>query len=44
MTRISELPQGEPVAVIVRRLSEHAQADIELISALREAVSFRMHG
>ncbi|WP_207839566.1 metal-dependent transcriptional regulator [Williamsia soli] len=37
MTRISELPQGEPVAVIVRRLSEHAQADIELISALREA-------
>src|ERR1700748_770580 len=37
MTRISELPQGEPVAVIVRRLSEHAQADPELISALQEA-------
>jgi DtxR family Mn-dependent transcriptional regulator len=37
MVRISELPQGEPVAVIVRRLSEHAQSDIELISQLREA-------
>ncbi len=37
MTRISDLPQGEPVAVIVRRLSEHAQADAELISALQDA-------
>ncbi len=36
-TRLSDLPEGEPVAVIVRRLSEHAQDDPELISALREA-------
>lgn len=36
-TRLSELPEGEPVAVIVRRLSEHAQEDPDLISRLREA-------
>ena len=36
-TRLSDLPQGDAVAVIVRRLSEHAQSDTELISALREA-------
>ncbi|SIR86549.1 metal-dependent transcriptional regulator [Williamsia sterculiae] len=37
VTRLSDLPQGEPVAVIVRRLSEHAQSDIELIADLRDA-------
>ncbi|MFT4043869.1 MAG: iron dependent repressor, metal binding and dimerization domain protein [Gordonia sp. (in: high G+C Gram-positive bacteria)] len=36
-TRLSDLPQGDSVAVIIRRLSEHAQSDAELISALREA-------
>jgi len=35
--RLSDLPQGEAVAVIVRRLSEHAQSDTELIAALRDA-------
>ncbi|WP_188585848.1 metal-dependent transcriptional regulator [Gordonia jinhuaensis] len=36
-TRLADLPQGEPVAVIVRRLSEHAQSDVDVITALREA-------
>jgi DtxR family Mn-dependent transcriptional regulator len=36
-TRLADIPQGEPVAVIVRRLSEHAQTDTELITSLREA-------
>lgn len=36
-TRLSDLPQGDKVAVIVRRLSEHAQSDAELIATLREA-------
>ncbi|WP_124707094.1 metal-dependent transcriptional regulator [Gordonia insulae] len=36
-TRLSDLPQGAPVAVIVRRLSEHAQSDQALIGDLREA-------
>lgn len=36
-TRLSDLPQGDPVVVIVRRLSEHAQSDAALISDLREA-------
>lgn len=35
--RLSDLPQGEPVVVIVRRLAEHVQSDNELISSLREA-------
>lgn len=36
-TRLSDLPQGDSVAVIVRRVAEHAQSDRELISELREA-------
>ncbi|NDK89426.1 metal-dependent transcriptional regulator [Gordonia desulfuricans] len=36
-SRLADLPQGEPVAVIVRRLAEHAQSDRELIAELREA-------
>ncbi|MDL9947714.1 iron dependent repressor, metal binding and dimerization domain protein [Gordonia sp. ABSL11-1] len=36
-TRLSDLPQGDPVVVIVRRLSEHAQSDHALISELRDA-------
>ncbi|NMN99930.1 metal-dependent transcriptional regulator [Gordonia sp. TBRC 11910] len=35
--RVSDLPQGDAVAVVVRRLSEHAQSDPELITNLREA-------
>ncbi|MBR7192240.1 MULTISPECIES: metal-dependent transcriptional regulator [unclassified Gordonia (in: high G+C Gram-positive bacteria)] len=36
-TRLADLPPGETVPVIVRRLSEHAQSDTELLGALREA-------
>jgi DtxR family transcriptional regulator, Mn-dependent transcriptional regulator len=36
-TRLSDLPQGDPVAVIVRRVAEHAQSDREQITDLREA-------
>ena len=36
-TRLSDLPQGEAVAVIVRRLSEHAQSDPSLIGHLKDA-------
>ncbi|GAA1480572.1 metal-dependent transcriptional regulator [Gordonia sinesedis] len=36
-TRLSDLPQGDEVAVIVRRLSEHAQTDTDLIAKLRDA-------
>lgn len=36
-TRLSDLPQGEPVVVIVRRLAEHVQSDQRLISSLRDA-------
>ncbi|MGW0035771.1 iron dependent repressor, metal binding and dimerization domain protein [Gordonia sp. NPDC003376] len=36
-SRVADLPQGEPVAVIVRRVAEHAQSDRELIADLREA-------
>ncbi|MFW0790371.1 iron dependent repressor, metal binding and dimerization domain protein [Gordonia sp. CPCC 205333] len=35
--RVSDLPQGDAVAVVIRRLSEHAQSDQELIASLREA-------
>lgn len=36
VVRLVDLPEGES-AVIVRRMSEHAQADPELIADLREA-------
>lgn len=36
-TRLADLPQGAPLPVIIRRLSEHAQSDPELITELREA-------
>lgn len=36
-TRLSDLPQGEAVAVIVRRLSEHAQSDPSFIGHLKDA-------
>ncbi|MFT4126920.1 MAG: metal-dependent transcriptional regulator [Gordonia sp. (in: high G+C Gram-positive bacteria)] len=36
-TRLSDLPPGDTVAVVVRRVAEHAQSDRELIHQLREA-------
>ncbi|WP_168701568.1 metal-dependent transcriptional regulator [Gordonia paraffinivorans] len=36
-TRVAELPPGDTVAVIIRRLSEHVQSDPSLIAQLREA-------
>ncbi len=37
LVRLTELPAGEPVAVVVRQLAEHVQGDVELISRLKEA-------
>lgn len=37
LVRLSELPAGEPTAVVVRRLAEHVQSDPDLIARLRDA-------
>lgn len=37
LVRLSDLPAGQTVAVVVRRLSEHIQTDPEIIGQLREA-------
>jgi DtxR family Mn-dependent transcriptional regulator len=37
LIRLSDLPAGQVVAVVVRRLSEHIQTDPEMIGLLREA-------
>lgn len=37
LKRLSELPQGQTHAVVVRRLAEHIQTDPEVIGRLREA-------
>ncbi|QNG19070.1 metal-dependent transcriptional regulator [Rhodococcus triatomae] len=37
LIRLTDLPQGEPTAVVVRRLAEHVQSDPEVIGRLREA-------
>ena len=37
LVRLTELPPGTPVAVVVRQLSEHVQGDVELIGQLKEA-------
>ncbi|AYF76866.1 metal-dependent transcriptional regulator [Nocardia yunnanensis] len=37
LVRLSDLPVGQPQAVVVRRLSEHIQTDPETINQLREA-------
>jgi DtxR family Mn-dependent transcriptional regulator len=37
LIRLSDVPQGEPSAVVVRRLAEHIQTDPEVIGRLREA-------
>ena len=35
--RLTELPTGDSVAVVVRQLTEHVQGDVALISRLKEA-------
>ncbi len=35
--RLTELPPGSPVAVVVRQLTEHVQGDIDLITRLKDA-------
>ncbi len=37
LVRLTELPAGMPVAVVVRQLTEHVQGDIELIGRLKDA-------
>jgi len=37
LVRLTELPAGAPVAVVVRQLTEHVQGDVHLISRLKEA-------
>ena len=37
LVRLTELPSGSPVAVVVRQLTEHVQGDADLISRLKEA-------
>ncbi|MDG3011419.1 metal-dependent transcriptional regulator [Rhodococcus sp. D2-41] len=37
LMRLNEIPNGEPTAVVVRRLAEHVQVDTELIASLRDA-------
>ena len=37
LVRLTELPSGSPVAVVVRQLTEHVQGDTELISRLKDA-------
>ncbi|CAN5726866.1 iron-dependent transcriptional regulator IdeR [soil metagenome] len=37
LVRLTELPAGSPVAVVVRQLTEHVQGDIMLIGRLKDA-------
>jgi DtxR family Mn-dependent transcriptional regulator len=37
LVRLTELPVGDSVAVVVRQLTEHVQGDVALISRLKEA-------
>lgn len=37
LVRLTELPTGMPVAVVVRQLTEHVQGDVELITRLKDA-------
>ena len=37
LVRLTELPAGFPVAVVVRQLTEHVQGDIDLITRLKDA-------
>lgn len=37
LVRLTEIPNGRPTAVVVRRLAEYVQSDPDVIAALREA-------
>lgn len=37
LVRLTELPAGSPVAVVVRQLTEHVQGDTTLLSRLKDA-------
>ena len=37
LVRLTELPSGLPVAVVVRQLTEHVQGDVDLIARLKDA-------
>lgn len=37
LIRLTDVPVGQPTAVVVRRLAEHVQSDPEVIAQLREA-------
>ncbi|MCG5433875.1 FeoA domain-containing protein [Mycobacterium sp. MYCO198283] len=37
LVRLTELPSGFPVAVVVRQLTEHVQGDVHLIARLKDA-------
>jgi DtxR family Mn-dependent transcriptional regulator len=37
LVRLTEVPSGMPVAVVVRQLTEHVQGDVELIARLKDA-------
>jgi DtxR family Mn-dependent transcriptional regulator len=37
LVRLTELPSGQPVPVVVRQLTEHVQGDVDLIARLKEA-------
>jgi DtxR family Mn-dependent transcriptional regulator len=37
LVRLTELPAGSPVAVVVRQLAEYVQRDAELITRLKDA-------
>ena len=37
LVRLTELPAGSPVAVVVRQLTEHVQGDTGLITRLKDA-------
>jgi DtxR family Mn-dependent transcriptional regulator len=37
LVRLTELPAGMPVAVVVRQLTEHVQGDVDLIGRLKDA-------
>lgn len=37
LVRLTELPAGAPVAVVVGQLTEHVQGDVDLITRLKEA-------
>jgi DtxR family transcriptional regulator, Mn-dependent transcriptional regulator len=37
LVRLTELPSGQPVPVVVRQLTEHVQGDVDLITRLKDA-------